>query len=268
MRFSTAPEAFSSPNSPTMRSASTAAPRAESRRKRRSSPKTRGSAAGRCSCTRRQASVPPYRSNPRVESSTANSSSRPSIPMARPSSWNTPRCTTSSPTRTARPPFSAGPVRPGGRFQVPSANCTRAMRGETARTRPRRSSRPVTDTPPPIVSSAADNSGSPPIRGSFSMRTSASWIDGGKTWKSTRRKVTGRFRSSESRCSDTPCRSVWKRSEFQIEYAASTTKTARIRKRREAESSCASCGVSSRPSPAPSSDIRRNYTPQESLPAS
>ena len=139
------------------------------------------------------------------------------MPVARPSIWKTPRCTTSSPTRTESPPFSAGPVSPGGRFQVPSSNWTSVIRGATARTRPRRSSPPVTETPPPIVSSAAESSGSPPSRGSFSMRTSASAIEGGKTWKSTRRKLTGRFSSSERRCSETPCIRVWNRSEFQIE---------------------------------------------------
>ena len=75
-------------------------------------------------------------------------------PSCGPSNSKTPCCTTSSPISTCRPPPSpAGPVSPGGRFQVPSGNWTRAIRGETARTRPKRSSRPVTETPPPIVSS-------------------------------------------------------------------------------------------------------------------
>ena len=49
------------------------------------------------------------------------------------------------------------------------------------------------------------------------MRTSASVSDGGKIRNWTRLKLTGRFSSSESRCSETPSISVWKRSEFQIE---------------------------------------------------
>ena len=128
----------------------------------RSTPKTSGSASGKRSVALRQASVPAVAVAAAARRArAAKSSRRPSSPDLRPSNSKTPCCTTSSPTRTVSPPLPAGRDRPGGRFQLPSGNCTSEIFGCSARTRPNRSSPPVTERPPPIVSSSAVSSGSP-----------------------------------------------------------------------------------------------------------
>ncbi len=81
--------------------------------------------------------------------------------------------------------------------------------------RPRRSSCPKSEMPPPIDTSSAERKGSSGSLGSLPIRTSASRTDGGRNRKSTCRKVTGRPSAAEILACDIPWKRFLNRSEFQ-----------------------------------------------------
>jgi len=129
---------------------------------------------------------------------------------------------------TLMPPSAEGPDS-RGRFHVPSGNCSRSIFGRTARIRPRRSSFPTSEIPPPIEISSAESSGvPPPAFGSLPMTTSCSRTDGGKIRKSTVRKDTGRWSASDRRACETPWNRFWKRSDVLIAQAERATNATTI----------------------------------------
>ncbi len=156
-----------------------------------------------------------------------------------------PRWTTSSPIRTARPPFLGRPGQSGG--QVP---------GSILELDERDAGRDGADPAEAQLPSRQRNAAADRERGGGQQRLvrqprivadpHVGELDRGREDVEVD-AVEGHGtleELGEPLLRDADCMSVWKRSEFQIEYAARTRKRTTMRKRREVERRWASCGAS------------------------